>query len=252
MTETSHGHTTADGQSSESGLLRTLGVGLGLWVLGVGGFFGAGVGVRVAAIVGLGVEYGQSPPWVTAAGQGLAAVAMLAVGGGYAVRYHDGLWGDRDLGEHARVIGGGVLVAAVAYTTFQVGVAVAGVTLPQNVIGSTQGTWVYVALLAYTVVGAPVVEEVLFRGAIQRRLRVSLGRWPAVALASVPFLSVHAGTYVGGSTLGLGLAVALLFGVSLLLGYVYDRTNALVVPVLVHAGYNTFALTTGLLGVWPA
>ncbi len=113
----------------------------------------------------------------------------------------------------------------------------------------SSGPSVVALLLAYVVLVAPVAEETLFRGAIQRRLRVSIGRWPAIALASVPFLSLHIFNYVGGSPLALGLAFGNLFVVSSVFGYVYDRSETLTVPVVVHVVYNGTLVGVSALGL---
>jgi membrane protease YdiL (CAAX protease family) len=99
------------------------------------------------------------------------------------------------------------------------------------------------------VVFVPLAEEVLFRGAIQRRLGRTLGRWPAIVLASLAFLSVHLLNYVGGSLVGLGLAFATLFSVSVVIGYVYERADSLGVPVTVHVVYNAVVFGVALPGL---
>ena len=79
------------------------------------------------------------------------------------------------------------------------------------------------------VVIAPVAEEVFFRGFLQTFLAGWLrSRWLAILLAAFAFTLVHAQMHA--------LPALLLFGV--ILGYAYERTGSLVVPILVHALFN--------------
>jgi membrane protease YdiL (CAAX protease family) len=80
-------------------------------------------------------------------------------------------------------------------------------------------------------------EELLFRGAVQGRLRESWGRWPAIILATVLFGLIHIPAVSGG--FGAQLSYALLAGVlGLVLGYLYDYTQNIVVPSVIHGSYN--------------
>lgn len=77
---------------------------------------------------------------------------------------------------------------------------------------------------------------------IQGRLRESFGPAGAILGASVLFGSIHLVAVVG--TIGESLvSVALITTVSLVLGYVYERTRNVVVPALVHGCYNAALLT---------
>jgi len=87
-------------------------------------------------------------------------------------------------------------------------------------------------------------EELLFRGAVQGRLRESWGMWPAIVTATVLFGLVHIPAITGG--FGAQLSYALLVGVlGLLLGYLYETTRNIVVPAVIHGAYN--ATLFGLL-----
>jgi membrane protease YdiL (CAAX protease family) len=86
-------------------------------------------------------------------------------------------------------------------------------------------------------------EELLFRGAVQGRLKQSWGRWPSIIVATILFGLVHIPAVSGG--FGAQLSYALLAGVlGLLLGYLYDYTRNIVVPAVIHGSYNAtlFAL----------
>jgi len=87
-------------------------------------------------------------------------------------------------------------------------------------------------------------EEILFRGAVQGRLRQSWGVWPAIIVATVLFGLIHIPAITGG--FGAQLSYALLVGVlGLLLGYLYEYTQNILVPSLIHGAYN--ATLFGLL-----
>ncbi|MFB6130236.1 MAG: lysostaphin resistance A-like protein [Salinigranum sp.] len=85
-------------------------------------------------------------------------------------------------------------------------------------------------------------EELLFRGVVQNRLREAFSPVPGVTLASVIFASIHYVALTG--TAGARLvAIGILFFPSLIFGTVYELTDNLVVPALVHATYNATLFT---------
>ena len=75
---------------------------------------------------------------------------------------------------------------------------------------------------------APIVEELFFRGFLQGALRRRCGSTPAIVGTALIFAAIH----------GNAFAFLPLFVLGLVLGYVYDRTQSLVGPMLVHAGLN--------------
>ncbi|SEQ93399.1 CPBP family intramembrane glutamic endopeptidase [Natrinema salaciae] len=90
--------------------------------------------------------------------------------------------------------------------------------------------------LAILVIGP--FEELLYRNVIQKSLYDTFSRFGAVAVASVIFASVHVLAY---ATAGIGAVIASLgtiFGLSIVLGTIYERTDNLLVPALVHGVYN--------------
>lgn len=94
-------------------------------------------------------------------------------------------------------------------------------------------------------------EELVFRGAVQGFLRRTFGVALAVVIASALFGVVHWLALTGGGSRLSYVAVAATLG--LILGYVYERTENLVVPSVVHGVYNSvlfgvqYAAVTGLL-----
>ena len=89
-------------------------------------------------------------------------------------------------------------------------------------------------------------EEFLFRNVVQKRLYAPFSKMGAVIATSVIFALVHFPVYAfaadGGFETPSAIAISLtvVFAGSIIFGYVYARTENLVVPILAHAGYNSF------------
>lgn len=81
-------------------------------------------------------------------------------------------------------------------------------------------------------------EELLYRNIIQKSLYRRFSRYGAVVVGSVIFAAVHLPAYdtAGGGEVMASLAV--IFGLSLVLGTIYERTENLVVPAIVHGLFN--------------
>lgn len=78
------------------------------------------------------------------------------------------------------------------------------------------------------VVLAPLAEESMFRGILYPLLRQRAGRAAALWLTSLLFALIHFNVMTFVPLLGLSIVLTLL----------YERTDALLVPVLTHAGFN--------------
>lgn len=87
-------------------------------------------------------------------------------------------------------------------------------------------------------------EELLFRGAIQTRLVGAYGPGAGIALTSIIFAVVHLPMYATGSAAAIATSIVVVFALSLILGWLYERTENLVVPAVVHGVYNTVLLGT--------
>lgn len=112
---------------------------------------------------------------------------------------------------------------------------------------STGGAFVLLALM--TAIGAPIVEELLFRGVLLAGLRraVSKSRSAlstvlAVLLDGLLFSAAHAewSIYVGLAIVGVVLA------------WIYVRTRRLAPCVLTHAGFNALAVIALVLARSPS
>ena len=85
-------------------------------------------------------------------------------------------------------------------------------------------------------------EEILYRGVVQGRLRESLPAVPSIFLASGIFAFIHVMALTGGIS-GRLTTVAILFFPSLVFGAVYEYTENLVVPALLHGLHNAVIFT---------
>lgn len=88
---------------------------------------------------------------------------------------------------------------------------------------------------------APIAEEFYFRGLLQGWLRQRMGGFGAVLISSLLFGLAHFDSP--------GVAMSA-FIMGLAMGYVYDRTRSLWVPIGMHVLTNTTAVILGVLAIW--
>jgi len=89
-------------------------------------------------------------------------------------------------------------------------------------------------------------EELLFRGVVQGRLRETWGVWPSILAATVLFGLSHASVSGGVAGIAAYIVTATLLGV--LLGYLYERTDNIVVPAVIHGVNNAVIFAWLYLG----
>jgi membrane protease YdiL (CAAX protease family) len=82
--------------------------------------------------------------------------------------------------------------------------------------------------------GAPLSEELLFRGFLLSALTRPLGFWGAALLANAPWTALHWGY----SSVGL----TQVFVIGLFFSWLLWRTGSLRVPILCHAAFNGLVL----------
>ncbi len=101
----------------------------------------------------------------------------------------------------------------------------------QRLVEAQPSVWWWITLLG-AAVGAPLIEEVIYRALLQNGLHRTLGSpWAAVALTSAIFTIVHAGAV---ELRGMPVLVVL----SVALGVLYARTGRLLAPIALHAAFN--------------
>jgi membrane protease YdiL (CAAX protease family) len=96
----------------------------------------------------------------------------------------------------------------------------------------------------YSVLLTPVFEEVMFRGYIQSALRAQKLRFAYVNLAGAGlFVLIHCvgWSFQGSLMNNLVTVVPALFGLSLVFGYIRERSGSLLAPIILHIGNNGFA-----------
>lgn len=101
-------------------------------------------------------------------------------------------------------------------------------------------TALVVGLWFSAIVSAPLAEEFFFRGIVQTHLSKILdGHWRAIGVTSMAFGLVHA-------TQPHAMLPLVFFAI--VLGYVYERTGALLCPLLIHAAFNAKSMLWETLG----
>jgi membrane protease YdiL (CAAX protease family) len=98
------------------------------------------------------------------------------------------------------------------------------------------------AVIAFAAIfGAPIFEEICFRGVIQRSLNSWMGGAAAVVTTGCLFGIYHYTPQFGSGNVGM---VAILASLGIVLGTLAHRTGRLGPSMLAHAGLNTLVMTT--------
>jgi membrane protease YdiL (CAAX protease family) len=140
---------------------------------------------------------------------------------------------------------GGIVALFVVLTVISVLFNTLGVSTAQNQIvelGLQNPTlMLYMIPLSFLAIG--VGEEFLFRGAIQGLLRQVYAPIPAILIASVIFAIAHAPSLLGGDGGAKAATIAALTALSLVLGALYEYSDNLLVPIVVHGAYDAITFT---------
>lgn len=133
----------------------------------------------------------------------------------------------------------GVLVLLVSQTALSLLLSLVGIEIAQNQIveAGERTPRLFLYMIPVTLLFVAPAEELLFRGIIQEQYREVVTPTTAIVVASVLFGVAHwlALLGTGQGRVAYILIVAVL---GIILGYSYERTRNLVVPTLIHAGYN--------------
>ena len=106
------------------------------------------------------------------------------------------------------------------------------------------GAWAWATLVGVVCVGAPLVEELFFRGLVQPRLVTRLGPVMGIVAASCLFGAAHLIAWQGPITLAYALSVA---GGGLVLGTIRHLSGRLGPSTVAHALFNGEALLAAAL-----
>jgi membrane protease YdiL (CAAX protease family) len=102
--------------------------------------------------------------------------------------------------------------------------------------------WIGSLGLVISIIGAPLAEELFFRGWFWTGLRTSWGTLPTAAITSVMWLALHLPDGIGRVTLLLPLALALSLSRHL--------CGSVRAPIIVHACYNGMSVASPWIFLW--
>ncbi|SFS73207.1 CPBP family intramembrane glutamic endopeptidase [Halostagnicola kamekurae] len=228
---------------SGTGLSRRAGQFLEMVILGFAGLIAmqiASIVVSVPMIVAVGelTEFQWQAVSYLATGLGLGTVAVgYLLFRGYGLSYVD-----IELPTLRTVVWMvvGLILIFGANIAVSMLITGAGVESAEHSLSETveQNVGLVVIIVPAMVLIVGPFEELLYRNVVQKSLYETFSRPSAIVVASTVFMVVHVGAY---ATAGAGRVLASLisvFALSLVLGTIYERTDNLVVPALVHGCYN--------------
>ena len=102
----------------------------------------------------------------------------------------------------------------------------------KDIAATAPGAWM-IALVFVVVVGAPIVEEIVYRGCLHTHLVSTAGETVGLVVTAVIFAGIHLSP----------VEFPGLFVFALLLGYARQKTGTLGLPIVTHFAFNA----TGLL-----
>ncbi|MFC5367156.1 CPBP family intramembrane glutamic endopeptidase [Salinirubrum litoreum] len=153
----------------------------------------------------------------------------------------------------------GIAISFVAAILLGIGMQVLNAVPPTNFLtaaASDRPVLVYgFALFGVLFIVGPI-EEYFFRGIVQGRLREQMGPVPAIAIVSIGFALGHVPSYwIGGSdllSLGVFFALVSIAVASVILGAIYERTQNLVVVIVIHSLINAISVSLALVAALGA
>lgn len=198
----------------------------------------ASLGVSAAAAAGLTTD--SAPVVVYGLQYALLSAGFLLVVAGYVelrddlnvLRYRrptrrDALW----------TVAGflGLIVTSAALGEV---IAALGLESAQNqvILTGRDHPLLFLVMVPVTLLFVAPGEELVFRGVVQGQFRRAYGALPAVVIASLLFGVSHSGALSGSGKVTY-LLVATVLG--LLLGAVYEYTENVLIPVAIHAAWNS-------------
>ncbi|MFB6195153.1 MAG: lysostaphin resistance A-like protein [Haloplanus sp.] len=218
---------------------------------------GLGVGIGLVIVLSLLLSaFGLEPSPAVVLVVSLVSMQGVAFGGVAIVYLRVRGLGLDDLGvrlpslRELLIVVGGYAAAIVAAVSGALVIAITGIPAGENQVSQfasadpTVLLWLVPA--SFLLIGPG--EELLFRGIVQGRLRETFDPISGVALASALFAGIHFVALTGGAG-GRLVTVTVLFFPALVFGGVYELTDNLVVPALVHGAYNATLFTIAYLAI---
>ena len=167
-----------------------------------------------------------------------AVVATYVYGSGRGWRWLGLRWPDAgDL----RVLGVGLAASFGVYAALVGAVTVVSLPVAQHSLGrdvAAGGPGVALVLVALSVLVVGPVEELLFRGVVQRRLAETVPESTAVGLAALVFALAHLPVYATAGPVAVAVSLGTLVVLGAVWGWVYARTGSVVPAALCHGCYN--------------
>lgn len=105
----------------------------------------------------------------------------------------------------------------------------------QIVTAGRENPWLFLLMIPISLILVGPGEELMYRGIVQGTLRESIHPSVAIIGASALFASIHLVSLLGSGKI---VYIAIAFLLALVLGTIYEYTNNLVVPAIVHGVYN--------------
>jgi CAAX amino terminal protease family. len=107
----------------------------------------------------------------------------------------------------------------------------------------------FLYLIPVTIFLVGPAEELIFRGLIQTQFRDAYGSTFAVVAASTVFAAVHFSSYSGGDISALLATLMTILVLGATLGVLYERTQTLLVPAVVHGLFNTIQFAMAYISI---
>jgi hypothetical protein len=147
---------------------------------------------------------------------------------------------------------GGLVVLFGTLYALSIVVSLLGASTAESSIVSTgrENPAYLLYLVPVTILLVGPTEELIFRGIVQGTIRRAYGPVVGVVGASLVFASIHLPSLLGD---GQFATLAIIFTLGALLGTLYELTDNIVVPIVVHGLFNAvqfvgqYASQTGML-----
>jgi membrane protease YdiL (CAAX protease family) len=221
-------------------------------VAGIGAALGTVASLAVSIVIAIVMGGGAVSPWFELLAElplwagflGAAVFASRRNGSGrlaadYGISAPN--VGDVGLGVLGGLAGRVISVLFIVLVVIEQHLSDSSTSLPQSILGITpQGFAGWTVLIVLTVVGAPIIEEIFFRGLIQGAFSRRIGPVAALFVTAVIFSLSHVP--------GEGpFAPFQLFPMALVLGYLRMKTGRLAAGMLAHAEFNAIGLAIVLI-----
>ncbi len=117
----------------------------------------------------------------------------------------------------------------------------------RTILDNAHSPWAWV-LIVGAAIGAPIVEETIYRGLLQSAfVRAGASGWAAALVGAIVFASMH---MIGVEPVPW-YAVVRIGALGLACGLAFERTRSIGVPIVMHAGFNAANLALAFATAAP-